>query len=400
MRRNSFTTVGYRLRSTALIRSWSVSSVSPARTATASWARIGPSSPALRREVDGTAGELHPEGRARRARHGRRGRRVGAKGGCSVPAHRRHRTSTAEDGHEARHRHHVDVTVTEGTYQPGRVRRAVEVGTERRAPHEHRLDPRPRRPPSRARHARSATTRSTATPFASIDSRMVPLPEARTASRFTGFPTRGARCRYSASRSAAKGGSGMKRQPTVADIVMFVGGVITFIFSFLDFVSDFNAWSGDVFGLFPVTTLIAVLGLAMAVFDRPRDLRRVQTPDILTFTYRQMYVTWGIVAGGLMLCYLVMDKQGADTGAGLYLMLIGSLAMAVGAILNVLGLATQTVGTPAGTATAGRRGDARHHGSTAHGPAPAADAERPDAPAAPAAGLARAPRPHPPPPRT
>ena len=27
----------------------------------------------------------------------------------------------------------------------------------------------------------------------------------------------------------------MKRQPTVADIVMVVGGVVTFIFSFLDF---------------------------------------------------------------------------------------------------------------------------------------------------------------------
>ena len=47
-----------------------------------------------------------------------------------------------------------------------------------------------------------------------------------------------------------------------------------------------------------------------------------------------------------MLCYLVIDKRGADTEAGLYLMLIGSLAMAVGSILNVLGIATQPVSMP------------------------------------------------------
>ncbi len=46
----------------------------------------------------------------------------------------------------------------------------------------------------------------------------------------------------------------MKRQPTVADIIMAAGGLITFLFSFLHFVGDFNAWSSDVFGLFPITT--------------------------------------------------------------------------------------------------------------------------------------------------
>jgi hypothetical protein len=143
----------------------------------------------------------------------------------------------------------------------------------------------------------------------------------------------------------------MKRQPTVADIVMVAGGVVTFIFSFLHFVADVNAWSSDGFGLFPVTTLIAVVGLAMAVFVALEIFAGFTLPTFLTFNYKQIYVTWGIFNGGLMLCYLIMDKHGADTGAGLYLMLIGSLAMAVGSILNILGLATQTVNMPAGTAT-------------------------------------------------
>ncbi len=105
-------------------------------------------------------------------------------------------------------------------------------------------------------------------------------------------------------------------------------------------------WSSDGFGLFPITTLIAVLGLALAVFVALDLFIDFQLPVFLTFTYKQIYVTWGIFCGALMLCYLIMDKHGADTGAGLYLMLIGSLAMAVGAVLNVLGIATQPVSVP------------------------------------------------------
>ncbi len=142
----------------------------------------------------------------------------------------------------------------------------------------------------------------------------------------------------------------MKRQPTVAEIVMVAGGVVTFLFSFLHFIGDTNAWGS---GLFPITTLIAVVGLAMAVFVLLEWFADFRLPTFLTFTYKQIYVTWGIFCGGLMLCYLVTDKGSLDTGAGLYLMLIGSLAMAVGSILNILGIATQTLSVPTGTSASG-----------------------------------------------
>jgi hypothetical protein len=138
----------------------------------------------------------------------------------------------------------------------------------------------------------------------------------------------------------------MKRQPTVVEIVMFAGGVVTFIFSFLHFVDDVNAWSSDAFGLFPITALIALVGLAMAVFVALELFAGFRLGTFLTFNQKQIYVTWGIFSGGLMLCYLIMDKHGVDTGIGLWLMLIGSLAMAVGSILNVLGIATQPVNLP------------------------------------------------------
>jgi hypothetical protein len=141
----------------------------------------------------------------------------------------------------------------------------------------------------------------------------------------------------------------MKRQPTVADIVMFAGGAVTFLFSFLHFVDNTNAWGT---GLFPVTTLIALLGLAMAVFVALEVLAGFRLPIFLTFNYKQMYVTWGITAAGFMLCWLIVDKGSVDTGAGLYLMLIGSLAMAVGAVLNVLEIATQPLNV---ASTTGRK---------------------------------------------
>src|SRR5262249_54311526 len=146
--------------------------------------------------------------------------------------------------------------------------------------------------------------------------------------------------------SCTKGGLPMKRQPTVVEIVMFAGGVVTFAFSFLHFVGGVNAWSSDGFGLFPITVLIALVGWAMPRSIPVELFADFRLGSFLTFTYKQIYVTWGIFAGGLMLCYLIMDKHGLDTGAGLWLMLIGSLAMAAGSILNVLGIATQPVNLP------------------------------------------------------
>src|SRR5262245_62260978 len=104
----------------------------------------------------------------------------------------------------------------------------------------------------------------------------------------------------------------MKRQPTVAEIVMFAGGVVTFVFSFLDFFEGENAWSS---GLFPVTTIIAVLGLAMVVFVALEIFAGFTLPTFLTFTYKQMYVTWGITAGAFMLAWLILDTP-ADKKSG------------------------------------------------------------------------------------
>lgn len=143
----------------------------------------------------------------------------------------------------------------------------------------------------------------------------------------------------------------MKRTITIADLIMGVGGLVAFIFSFLAFFDldpgpSFNAWDGDA-GAF-ATTVPAVLGLVMAIWVG-LELAGVSLPkQILTYNSAQVKGTWGIAAFGIMLSWISADFGGADKGAGFWLMFIGSLAMAVGAVMGLLGMGTETVDLPVG----------------------------------------------------
>lgn len=147
----------------------------------------------------------------------------------------------------------------------------------------------------------------------------------------------------------------MKKQITVATLVMGVGAVVVLIFSFLDFYSapigdaGESAWSGDL--LFPATIIPVILAVATIVFI-VLELTGVKLPDkVLTFTWPQIYATWGISAGGIMLGWLFTAPGESDRGAGLILMLIGSLAMAAGSIMGLLGMGTNMVNIPTGSST-------------------------------------------------
>jgi hypothetical protein len=140
----------------------------------------------------------------------------------------------------------------------------------------------------------------------------------------------------------------MKNKPTVADLIMAGGGLVAFIFSFLAFYKSgsfsVNAWDGDA-GAF-ATTVPAILGLVMVVWIG-LELMGVSVPDdVLTFNPAQLKATWGIAAAGIMLSWISADFGGADKGAGFWLMFIGSIAMAVGAVMALLGKGTETVDIP------------------------------------------------------
>ena len=136
----------------------------------------------------------------------------------------------------------------------------------------------------------------------------------------------------------------MSNKISIASIVMLAGAVVTFIFSFLTFfdIGDgVNAWDNDAFAF--ATTVPAILALIMAVWI-VLELAGVSLPaELLTFNSTQLKATWGIAAAGIMLSWTTVD---GDKGAGFWLMFLGSIAMAVGAVMALLGKGSDMVDIP------------------------------------------------------
>ncbi len=140
----------------------------------------------------------------------------------------------------------------------------------------------------------------------------------------------------------------MHSRITIADLVMGVGGLVTFVFSFLAFFKSgsrtVSAWDGDA-GAF-ATTVPALLGLIMVVWIG-LEVAGVSLPEqILTYDRAQLKGTWGIAAAGIMLSWVSADFGGTDKGTGFWLMFLGSFAMAGGAIMGLLGRGTNTIDVP------------------------------------------------------
>lgn len=162
----------------------------------------------------------------------------------------------------------------------------------------------------------------------------------------------------------------MSKKITVADLVMGVGGLVAFLFSFLAFFEEgrfsASAWDGDA-GAF-ATTVPAILGLVMVVWI-VLQLAGVSLPTrVLTYDHAQLKGTWGIAAAGIMLSWISADFGGADKGAGFWLMFIGSFAMAVGAVMGLLGKGTATIDLP--TASSGSQTSSEPPEATSDSPEP------------------------------
>src|ERR1051326_3801981 len=137
--------------------------------------------------------------------------------------------------------------------------------------------------------------------------------------------------------------SGPAFNPTLTDAVIGVSGLLVFFLSFAPLYSvsvagfgsdSTNAWSGRAFA--PVPTWVALAGLvatALAALGLwwPKDKHYVG------FGRGQLLVGVTLFMAVEMLGFLFATPDGADFGAGGWIMLIFSLAAAVFAILGHLG---------------------------------------------------------------
>lgn len=141
----------------------------------------------------------------------------------------------------------------------------------------------------------------------------------------------------------------MKRQISIADALFGVGGVLTFLFSFFTFIGygnyGWSAWGKSNFPIATIPAVLALFGVVLVIFDLFGV--NVKLPEkVLTLTWPQIRMTWGITSAVLMLGFLILDKGQAHLSFGGWVMLIGSLGMAAGSIMKVLGKGTDTLTLP------------------------------------------------------
>lgn len=137
----------------------------------------------------------------------------------------------------------------------------------------------------------------------------------------------------------------MNTKISVADLVMGIGAVVTLLFSFFGFYTfgddAISAWDTDALAF--VSTIPALLALITIVWIVCEILGVGLPRDLLTFNPQQIKATWGIAAAGIMFAFVTTS---GDKSAFFWLQLIGSIAMAVGAVMALLGKGTETVSLP------------------------------------------------------
>jgi len=138
--------------------------------------------------------------------------------------------------------------------------------------------------------------------------------------------------------SPSSGSGRTTKTPSPSEITILAGAGVVLIFSFLAFYevslggfSDSSNALGT--GLFPVATLIVVFAVAAGLIVGLGVLG-VKVPDrIATFTRVQVLLVCGGFATLQAIAYLITDHSGADFGIGFWFMLLGSIAVLVGAVM-------------------------------------------------------------------
>ncbi len=134
------------------------------------------------------------------------------------------------------------------------------------------------------------------------------------------------------------------------EFIVIAGGALMLIFSFLAWYKfeetsffegqSWSAWS-NAFNLFPLATLIAIVGALLAAGTAAAAFGGVALPDrLLGFTFAQIRVAFGVLATLTLLAYLLRsfgEGGGLEKDIGLYIALLGSIGLLAGAVMGQLG---------------------------------------------------------------
>jgi len=151
----------------------------------------------------------------------------------------------------------------------------------------------------------------------------------------------------------------MKNQPKPGQIVLMASGAVMLIFSFFNFVEfsafgsskGYSAWSGDAF--FPLSFWPVLFGVVIAVLVALSVFASVSLPDrILTFSWTQIYFLLAFAAFFILFGFLLIDMGGSfDKGIGFWFMLLASIGLLVGSVLELQDKSSTTGPSRQGPAT-------------------------------------------------
>lgn len=136
-------------------------------------------------------------------------------------------------------------------------------------------------------------------------------------------------------------------QPSPPDIITMAAGAVMLIAGFLNF-WDQGSFSANVFGdlAFPIATFVWLFGIAAGVLVALETFANVNLPEtVLDFTWAQLHLALAGFSAIVMICWLVTSDL-PDKGFGFWLLLLGSLALVVGAVMRL-----QESPSPAGGST-------------------------------------------------
>ena len=130
----------------------------------------------------------------------------------------------------------------------------------------------------------------------------------------------------------------MDTKVTPGEIVVMAAGGVGIIATFLPFADppfgdSINAWDGDLFGMFPVATLIGIYVLVAGALVALTKFANVTITNVLGIGMVQLVLVLGFFATLQALAYLLTEFGGADRGIGYWLLLLSAIASLVGAIL-------------------------------------------------------------------
>ena len=134
------------------------------------------------------------------------------------------------------------------------------------------------------------------------------------------------------------------KQLSTSDIIILAAGAVMLIGSFLAFYSvgsgkfsnDTSAWGS---GIFPLGWWPVLFGVLMALHVVLTKFANLKLPErILDFNWNQIHFVLAATSVLLMICFLLQKFPGGasvDKGIGFWLLLLGSIALVVGAVMRI-----------------------------------------------------------------